>query len=219
VNIPRDPVFFWALTGGTLACGKGGVNAPHEGESVAAMWYPAGVRRAFVALLFALTSWGAWSAPAQAYEDRGTLGVEAGYGVVVITDTTLPQHGALFGLELSIGLGDQFAVRAHADYGYHPGEDEMHVALFGVEGLYLVDIVQVVPYFGIGIDGIATVYQDAGGLELGFHVVVGLEYLLSRSWLIGLDVRPHFLPITLSEGRTDPVYISTNLRVSWLFDF
>jgi hypothetical protein len=194
--------------------------APHEGGPEALMWYPAGVRRTLVALLLTLASWVASSAPVQAYEDQGTLGLEAGYGVVVITDTTLPQHGALFGLELSIGLGDQFAVRAHADYGFHPGEtDDMHVGLFGVEGLYLVDIVRVVPYFGIGIDGIATFYQDEGGLELGFHVIVGLEYLLSRDWLIGLDVRPHFLPITLAEGRTDPVYISTNLRVSWLFDF
>lgn len=182
------------------------------------MWYPAEVRRPLAAVPLALAFWALSAAPSAAYEDRGTLGIEAGYGVVVITDTTLPQHGALFGLELSLGLGDQFAVRAHADYGYHPGDDEMHVALFGLEGLYLVDIVQVVPYFGLGIDGIATVYQDAAGLELGFHVIVGLEYLLSRSWLIGLDVRPHFLPITLSEGRTDPVYISTTLRVSWVFD-
>ncbi len=176
------------------------------------------MRRALAALALTAAAWSAASGPAAAYEDRGTLGFEAGYGVVVITDTTLPQHGALFGLELSFGLGDQFAVRAHADYGYHPGDDEMHVALFGVEGLYLVDIVQLVPYFGIGIDGIATVYQEEAGLELGLHLIVGLEYLLSRSWLVGLDVRPHFLPITLADGRTDPVYIATTLRVSWLFD-
>jgi hypothetical protein len=174
------------------------------------------VRRALVAL--AVSSILGLAVPVSAYEDQGTLGVEAGYGVVVITDTTLPQHGALFGLELGFGLGDQFTVRAHADYGYHPGEDEMHLVLFGAEVLYLLDIVQVVPYFGLGIDGIATVYQDAAGLELGFHLTVGVEYLLSRHWLVGLDVRPHFLPITLAEGRVDPVYIAATLRVSWLFD-
>jgi len=176
------------------------------------------VRRALAALPLSLAICGVLPAPAAAYEDQGTLGIEAGYGVVVITDTTLPQHGVLFGLELSFGLGDQFAIRGHADYGYHPGDDEMHIGLFGVEVLYLLDIVRVVPYFGLGIDGIATGYQGAAGLELGFHVALGLEYLLSRHWLIGLDVRPHFLPITLSEGRVEPVYISSTLRVSWIFD-
>lgn len=187
-------------------------------RAAAAACYLVGVRRTLAALPLALALSGAWAAPAAAYEDQGTLGIEAGYGVVVITDTTLPQHGVLFGLELSFGLGDQFAIRGHADYGFHPGDDPMHVGLFGLEGLYLLDIVQVVPYFGIGIDGIATAYQDAAGLELGFHIIVGVEYLLSRRWLVGLDVRPHFLPITVAEGRTDPVYISATLRVSWVFD-
>ncbi|RLB49896.1 MAG: hypothetical protein DRJ42_20080 [Deltaproteobacteria bacterium] len=186
------------------------------------MWYLGGVRRALPALLCLLTlgaSYSAVPAPrAAAYEGQATLGVEAGYGVVAITDTDLPQHGALVGLEFGIGLGDQFALRAHADYAIHPGDDPMHVGLFGIEALYLIDIVRVVPYFGLGIDGILTGYQGSAGLELGFHVTVGAEYLLNRSWLIGLDIRPHFLPITLAEGRVEPVYIATTLRVSWLFD-
>lgn len=200
----------------------------------AALWYLGGVRRhlpplprrlvRILALACAtLAAWGLSYAPgpvpeAIAYEGQGTLGVESGYGVVVITDTTLPQHGVLMGLEFGVGLGDQFALRAHADYGFHPGDEPMQVGLFGIEALYLVDIVRVVPYFGLGIDGILTGYQDAVGLELGFHVTLGAEYLLSRDWLIGLDVRPHFLPVTFSEGRVEPVYIATTLRISWLFD-
>jgi len=56
------------------------------------------------------------------------------------------------------------------------------------------------------------------GLELGLHVVLGADYLLSREWVIGLDVRPHFLPLTVAEGRLEPVYITANLRLSYLFE-
>ena len=169
--------------------------------------------------LLAMVASLALPAGAQAYEDRASVGAELGYGVVVITDTDLPQHGLLAGVEGSIGLWDVLVLRGHAAYAFHPGTDPLHLILFGVELLYLVDIVQVVPFFGLGVDGLTTFWMDEAALELGLHVTVGAEYLVSRSVAIGIDVRPHFLPITLSEGRLEPVYITANARFSYLFDF
>ncbi len=176
---------------------------------------PAGVP---VGLLAAAALLGSGSS-AHAYEDRGTVGAELGYGVVVIPDTDLPQHGLVAGVEGSIGLWDVLVARVHAAYAFHPGDDPLHVVLFGAELLYLVDIVQVVPFFGLGIDGLTTVWQDEVALELGLHVTVGAEYLVSRNVAIGIDVRPHFLPVTLTEGRLEPVYITVGARISYLFDF
>lgn len=161
------------------------------------------------------------SAPgvSHAYEGRATLGLDLGYGLVAITDTDLPQHGVVAGISGGIGLGDQFAVNARAAYALHPSDaDLLHVGILGVEGVYLVDIVQIVPFFGVGLDGLVTGYQGTAGLELGLHAVVGADYLLSREWIIGLDIRPYFLPVTVAEGRLEPVYVVANLRLSYLFE-
>jgi hypothetical protein len=180
---------------------------------------PSLVRLSAHAALLAVTASLALPKVARAYEDRGSVGLELGYGVVVITDTDLPQHGVLGGVEGSIGIWDVLVVRAHAAYAFHPGDDPLHVVLFGAELLYLVDIVQVVPFFGLGIDGITTIWTNEVALELGAHLTVGAEYLVSRDIAIGIDVRPHFLPIHFTEGRTEPVYITVNARLSYLFDF
>lgn len=155
---------------------------------------------------------------ARAYEDKMTVGVEAGYALVAIADTDLPQHGAMVGLSSSIGLDDIWSLRGHLAYALHPGEDPLHVALFGAEILYLLDVLQWVPYFGAGIDGLGTLWQGRAGLELGAHVTLGIEHLLSRDSLVGLDIRPHFLPLAVNAGRLEPVYVTATLRYSLVFD-
>src|SRR5690606_2637321 len=117
---------------------------------------------------------------AAAYEDQLTVGVEAGTGIVVVPETTLPCCGALLGVSSSLGLNDVWSLRAHLDWAWHPsGGPDLQVGLFGIEALYLVDIVQIVPYFGLGLDALATIHEGAVGIELGAHGVVGADYLVS----------------------------------------
>ncbi len=155
--------------------------------------------------------------PARAYEDKLTLGAQAGYGLVA-ANGDLPRHGALLGLEASVGLDDIWSVRGHLTYGYHPGDDTLHVAVLGAEILYLLDVLQVVPYFGIGIDGLGTVYQGSAGVELGAHATLGVEYFLTRETLVGLDIRPHVLPLAIERELLEPVYITGTARFSLVFD-
>lgn len=177
------------------------------------------MRAAIVAILgLGATLLGATSA--HAYEDKVTAGVEAGYAVVVIPETDLPQHGALLGISGSYGLNDIWSLRGHIAYAFHPSSaDPLHVAVFGAELLYLIDVLEWVPYFGLGVDGLGTMLAGQAGLELGAHVTLGLEHLLSRDALIGLDIRPHFLPLTVVEaGNVEPVYITVSLRYSLVFE-
>jgi len=158
------------------------------------------------------------AAPARAYEDKLTVGVEAGYAAVVV-ESDLPTHGFALGLASSIGLDDIWSVRAHVAWAYHPGSRDLHVGILGAEILYLVDIVQLVPFFGAGIDLLGTVFDGTAGIEAGVHIVLGLEYLLSRDALVAFEVRPHFLPLAIVEdGRLDPIYITAGVRGSLLFD-
>lgn len=173
------------------------------------------MRRVFLVSAVVLSA--LWADGAKAYEDKLTLGLEAGYGLVAVP-SDLPEHGVLVGVSSSIGLGDVWSLRGHVDYGYHPGSDPLHVLVLGAEILYLVDVLQVVPYFGLGIDGLGTYWQDRAGLELGAHVVLGIEYLLSRDTLIGFDIRPHILPLSVSRELLEPVYITATARFSFVFD-
>jgi hypothetical protein len=173
------------------------------------------MRRVFLVSAVALSA--LWADGAKAYEDKLTLGVEAGYGLVAVP-SDLPEHGVLVGVSSSVGLGDVWSLRGHVDYGFHPGADPLHVLVLGAEILYLVDVLQVVPYFGLGIDGLGTYWQGVAGLELGAHVVLGIEYLLSRETLIGFDIRPHVLPLSVSRELLEPVYITATARFSFVFD-
>jgi len=153
--------------------------------------------------------------PARAYEDQLTLGAIAGYAAVVTSSTSLPVHGAMLGIDASIGLDDTWSVRAQIAYAIHPAAAPLHVGLFGAEIVYLMDVVEIVPFAGLGLDMLATIYENDLGADFAAHLVVGLDYLLSRELLIGLDVRPYILVTRLS---TEPVYLTALARISLVFD-
>lgn len=175
------------------------------------------LRREMVALLFFwATSLGATSTAA-AYEGRYTLGLETGYSRVLL-DTDAPEHGPLVGALGSVGLSDVWTLRGRLAYAFHPGERPLQLGLAGLEAIYLFDVLELVPYFGVGIDAITTAYDGSFGADFGAHVIVGLDYFLSWTWIVGLDVRPTFLIPPIGSGWLDPVYLSINLRLSYVFD-
>ena len=154
---------------------------------------------------------------ARAYDEVVTLGFEVGYAAV-LTDVDLPRHGPELGVVSSIGLGDMFSLRGRFAYAVHPGSEALHVGMLGVEVYYLLDIVQLVPFFGIGLDAIATLYDGTFGADPAVHAIIGLDYLLNRRVILGIDIRPYWLPLSLNDNGVDPVYLTINVRVSIRFE-
>lgn len=173
--------------------------------------------RALVLALGILAVSGAQAAPAKAYEDQATLFLDLGYAAV-LANPDLPTSGVQLGLGGSIGLTDAWTVRARGSYGLHPASTSLHVATLGAEVYYVLDILKFVPFFGLGLDGVATIFDGGFGLDLGLHAVVGLDWLVSREWVVGLDIRPYVLPFSLASSGVDPVYLTVDLRVSFVFD-
>jgi hypothetical protein len=165
---------------------------------------------ATVAALLAL-----WPGRSLAYEDQIGLGVQLGYAHA--TDSRLPHSGALLGLEVSLGLDDIWSVRGFATYSLHPGTPTLSVAMLGAELLYLVDILEFVPYFGAGLDAIGSWVSGSDGFsaEFGVHPVVGLDWLVTRGWTLGLEARPVFLVTAWSR---QPIYITLGVNAALLFD-
>jgi hypothetical protein len=154
------------------------------------------------------------AAPAHAYEDQLTLGLALGYAHA--TERELPHPGASAGLEASLGLGVAWSLRAHASYSLHPGDVELQHATVGVEFVYIVDVLELVPYAGVGVDALG--HWTSGSpfeADLGVHPVVGVDWLLSRELGLGLCARPMF---ALTALKNAPLYLSVTLNATWHVD-
>lgn len=166
---------------------------------------------AALALLLALPS------AALAYEDEVTLSVGTGYAAV-LANPDLPTHGARLAVDVGIGLNDAWTLTPRAEWVFHPASTMLQVGIVGVELTYAFDILEVVPFFGLGVDGIGTLRDGAFGADLAVHAVVGLDWLVTRDWLVGLDVRPYVLPFSLADSGIDPVYLTVGVHVGYGFE-
>jgi hypothetical protein len=172
-------------------------------------WRDARANRLLLCVLGSLLPLSA-AAPVHAYEDQVTLGLALGYAHA--TDTALPHPGASAGVEASLGLGVAWSVRAAASYSLHPGDVTLHHATLGAELVYIVDVLEFVPYAGVGIDALGHWTHAAFDADFGAHPVVGIDWLPNRELGIGLCVRPI---IALTELKNAPLYLSIALNASW----
>lgn len=146
---------------------------------------------------------------ARAYEQELSLGLEAGFAHALGPD--LP--GARFGFHGSYGIDDTWTLAAQLGYSFHPTDAPLHVGEAALELLYVIDVVRVVPYFGIGASYFGTLRDGEIGGEGGAHIVGGGHYYLSREWAVGLDVRGHALFTAIEDF---PIFMTATLRISWI---
>lgn len=150
---------------------------------------------------------------ARAYEDQWTLAAGAGYAPAA-TDRGL-EHGVLVDASASAGLSATWALRGRLSYGIHPRDPAQHAAIAAAELLYVVDVLELVPYAGAGAGGVLRVREGDTHLSPAVHLVLGVDYLLSRSIALELDARAHLL---LDVLPSDPVYAAVTVGVVWLLD-
>jgi hypothetical protein len=154
---------------------------------------------------------------AAAYEQQVSLDLSAGWGVAPVLPA--PNNGPAWALSSAIGFDDTWGLGIYAGWAVHPpfnGGESVHVGIFGAEALYYIDILEVVPFFGLGIDVITTFDGNAWGADFAAHLRASVDYLVSREVAIGVDVRPYILFTNLD---LDPVYLTFLARVSVLLDY
>ncbi len=181
---------------------------------------PPGVVRTVQTLVTALALSAALPSVASAYEEQVSLDLGVGWGFAPALDM-FPNHGPLAGLGATIGFDDTWGLAFNAAWAVHPPfvdatDAPFHVGQFGVEALYYVDILQIVPFFGVGVDLLPISDGTSWTVDFAAHLRISIDYLLSRDLTIGVDVRPYIL---LTALNVDPIYISTQLRMSFLFDY
>lgn len=142
---------------------------------------------ALLAGLYLLLPCIAWPQAAHAYEDE--VGVAAGFGYSG-APLTAPDHGLALEATVDMGLGPTWTLRGQAAYGRTRNDGlRSHMGRAGVEAVYIVDILDWVPSVGGGA-GVVS-WTRGGEIHVGpsLHATVGLDYLLSRAWSLGLNLR------------------------------
>lgn len=84
---------------------------------------------------------------------------------------------------------------------------------------YALDIIQIVPYAGL----YAGIYEMRGGglqktqLKGGAQLALGVDYVRSRDWTFGLELRAHALPGDFLAEPTNPTpfYATTFLKAEY----
>lgn len=157
-----------------------------------------------------------WTSSAAAFEDKLALGAGAGYA---LSPGIEPAHGIALDLQAGLGLSQTWQLRAGGTFGAHPHPiGELYSAALRAELLYLIDIVDIVPFAGVGIAGIALFGDDPLDVEPAAHVAVGAAYWLSFDWLLQLDVRAHVMPFADVDNERDWLYLVSTLSVVLALD-
>ncbi|MBK8169046.1 MAG: hypothetical protein IPK60_01725 [Sandaracinaceae bacterium] len=142
------------------------------------------------------------ASPALAYEGQMTLEIGAGYAAA--SGAEMATNGIAAEVLVSYGLNDILTLRAFGAYALHPSADQLVTG--GADLIYMIDILTIVPYLGVGLDSVSRVNSDGlGGTALGVHATFGLDYLLSRSLYIGIEARPTYT-LTGTRFLEVPVY-------------
>ncbi len=150
-----------------------------------------GQRLANTLALAVLCAVGGAASRARAYEDQVALGLGVGFAYAIDADREAP--GVLVDLSVNWGLDEAWALRGRFGYAEHPGTPALHALLGSAELLYLVDIVEFVPYAGLGLGVIAANWGSDAGAGPAPHVVAGCDYLVTRSFALQLDLRAAWL--------------------------
>jgi hypothetical protein len=146
----------------------------------------------------------AFARGAGAVEREHQLGVNVGLPLLTIADKSTPDVGAAFGIHYGYGITDQFNFLAELQYSVlalnvFPTDPTTHPAQMlnaDVGVTYVLDVLRWVPYFG----ALAGGYMMYGGtvqpnplLLPGAEIVVGLDYLVTPKWAVGVELSEHFL--------------------------
>jgi hypothetical protein len=156
---------------------------------------------------------------ARAYEDQAGVSLAAGYAVITSPSPPLPQHGLALQAAGSFGLGDTFELRVLGAWAMHFDAAPLHRVSLGVEIVYLIDVFVLVPFVGLGVDVPISIHDRPGGAsvraDFAGHLVVGLDWVLTREWTIGLEFRPY---VSFTSLPNDPVWLTVLLRGQLLFE-
>lgn len=154
----------------------------------------------------------AWSGPAAAYEGELIGDLELGYAHLAGDDPAGPGGSASAGLRYA--LTDAWNLVGGLGYCLHPEAAAdgatVHVGGLGAGVEWVFDVLQVVPWAGLGVEGLLFAATETE-LAVAVQASAGLDYLLRRGLSVGLVGRAR---VVLSRLDEVPLQAVVALRMS-----
>jgi hypothetical protein len=180
--------------------------------------------RAFTAFLLAAgvaTAVVAAPREAHAVDKLKRVGIAGGFAGVAGNEGDFSGYGG--GLLGAYGLNDAFSIRASAFASSNQiaKDGKRSYVLSQALGIdYQLDVIQLVPYFGV----YAALYEVGRGnverkVKFGAQLALGLDYIMSREVVVGIDLRAHALPADFARSPDNPTpfYATTFLKVEYVW--
>lgn len=143
------------------------------------------------------------------------IGVQFGFAGVAGTEGYFSGYGGA--LAFSYSLTDALVlatnVTASSNQVVDPIKGGRSLLLSQSAGLlYRLDILHIVPYFG----ALAGLYEVIGAVpktqfKFGIQLAAGLDYLFSRDFSMGIELRAHALPLDFLAKPDNPVPFYTTM--------
>ncbi len=176
---------------------------------------------------------------------KGQLGVTGRVGFINPANNTAdsaPNYynnktdtGFIAGGGLIYGIDDHIALEldvTRASFGSETGDFGVTNFSFGGQYRFALQQRQLVPYIGVGVDIIATDYDENGGArsdvdtKVGGHISGGVDYFLQRNLALTAETKLVIAPdarITDSSSGThvgdfDPTSFSATIGVRFFFN-
>jgi hypothetical protein len=158
--------------------------------------------------------------PARAIEGQWHVGGGIGAATFARTDTGF---GPLLGIHAAYELDDMFDARLELSASRHQFADDLSTDFYGAAlgFTYKVDVIEWVPYVGllVGYYAFSSELRPAplAQRELGIMVPLGLEYVPSSSWALGLQIAYHGFLSDPMDSLGDAPYVTALLRAEARF--
>ena len=154
---------------------------------------------------------------AGAFERQWHLGGGLGVASFASGEANL---GPALGVHAAYGLSDMFDVRGELTGSTHTLDDERRVNLYSASlGIaYKIDVLEWVPYAGLFVGSYIWGGEAAPENQTGFvgiSTMLGIDYALSRSFGLGLQLRYHGGLYDPPKSLTDGAYFTGLLRAEY----
>ncbi len=156
---------------------------------------------------------------ARAGEEELVVAPSLAYSVIRAGDSN--RHGGAAYLDVDYGLTDSWALRGTGHWAGHyvgggnGGDNEglLSVGGLGFGVLYTFDVLKVVPFASLTAGAVAL---GGAGQGLRWDAVIavglGLDYLVSRSFSVGFEMRYQLL---VPDVTRYPLFLTIGIRLAW----
>lgn len=159
---------------------------------------------------------------ARASEGVKHVGVQAGFAGVSGGDGSFPGFGGAITGRWDLTDAWSIALNATATNNQVAAKGGRSWVFSQAAGVvYSLDVIQFVPYIG----GYVGVYETTGGgvakteVKLGGQIAAGVDWMVSRSLTLGLELREHVLPSDLLKDSANltPFYTTAFVKAEYAF--